>query len=253
MIGYSLRCVDCAIVQAKYLSDQFAPYVPKSKIAVLYQAMDIVKFTDEHHTKVETGKILVMGHMTKAKGYTDILKIIPDISELYPHAKFYFAGNMRKGERGVFYNQYTGDKLHYEDPFEAEQKILNSEFKVNYINLGIISGDEKMSHLQTTDIFLTASYSEGFSRSLLEAMAMGKPAIYTKVGAHREVFKDRIHGNALVPGELEQLKSALSQMLKDESNRRFIGRTNRQHVVSRFSIQTIARDFENIISKTLAS
>ena len=37
-----------------------------------------------------------------------------------------------------------------------------------------------MEQLQSTDIFLTASYSEGFSRSLLEAMAIGKPAsVYT--------------------------------------------------------------------------
>ena len=69
-----------------------------------------------------------MGHMTKAKGYTDILKIIPDLCDEFPFVKFYFAGNIRRGERGVFFNQYTGAKIEYEDPFEAENKLyLNSE------------------------------------------------------------------------------------------------------------------------------
>jgi len=253
LVGFSLRKVDCAIVQAKYLKDQFVPYVDDSKMTVLYQAMNINEYSDNHKLEMEKGKVLVMGHMTKAKGYTDILKIIPDICKEFPHAKFYFAGNIRKGERGVFYNQYTGEKIDYEDPFEAESKILNSKYKDNYINLGIISGKDKMKHLQTTDIFLTASYSEGFSRSLLEAMSIGKPVAYTPVGAHREVFENSVHGYSFIPGKLEQLKTALKELLSDESKRFEIGKTNRKHVVDNFSIEKISDDFKTIISNTLAS
>nr|WP_321231925.1 glycosyltransferase family 4 protein [uncultured Psychroserpens sp.] len=253
LVGFSLKRVDCAIVQAKYLKDQFEPFVDSSKMAVLYQAMDIDQYSDSYDVEVEKGKILVMGHMTKAKGYTDILKIIPDLCQEFPYTKFYFAGNIRKGERGVFYNQYTGEKIEYEDPFEAEYRILNSNYKNNYVNLGIISGEDKMKHLQTTDIFLTASYSEGFSRSLLEAMAIGKPVAFTPVGAHREVFENGVNGFSFVPGELEQLKVALQSLLKDENKRLEIGANNRQHVVSNFSIQKIADNFKTIIFNTLAS
>jgi len=252
VVGLSLRRVDCAIVQAKYLKDQFQPYIDYSKIFVLYQAMDVKKFSTNNDTTVEIGKILVMGHMTKAKGYTDILKIIPDLSEEFPFIKFYFAGNIRKGERGVFYNQYTSEKIDYEDPFEAENKILNSVYKKNYINLGIISGAEKMKHMQTTDIFLTASYSEGFSRSLLEAMAIGKPVVFTPVGAHREVFEDGVHGFSFIPGRLEDLKEALKKLLANYDMRLEIGAKNRTNVVSNFSSQKIAEDFKVIILNTLA-
>jgi glycosyltransferase involved in cell wall biosynthesis len=253
IVGFSLKRVDSAIVQAEYLNDQFQPYIDNSKVSVLYQAMDINEYSDNHSTEIEDGKILVMGHMTKAKGYTDILKIIPYIYEAYPYLKFYFAGNMRKGERGVFYNQYTGKKIQYEDPFEAEQHMLQSKYSGNYVNLGVISGDEKMKHLQSTAIFLTASYSEGFSRSLLEAMAMGKPVVYTPVGAHREVFEHGVHGYTFVPGDLEQMKAGLTALLANESKRLEIGRTNRSYVVSNFSIERIASEFKSIIFKTLES
>ena len=252
LVGFSLKKVDCAIVQAKYLNDQFSPYLDASKVSVLYQAMDINQYSDEYNVEVEKGKILVMGHMTKAKGYTDILKIIPDLCDEFPFAKFYFAGNIRRGERGVFYNQYTGEKIDYEDPFEAENIILNSAYKHNYENLGIISGDDKMKHLQSTDIFLTASYSEGFSRSLLEAMAIGKPAVFTPVGAHREVYEDGVHGYSFVPGQLEDLKLALKNLLVNQDRRLEMGATNRNNVVSNFSIQKIANDFKVIILNTLA-
>ena len=252
LVGYSLKKVDCGIVQAAYLKNQFEPFMPEHKIAVLYQAMDIEQYAKDPNIAIKKGKILVMGHMTKAKGYTDILKIIPQICQEFPLATFYFAGNIRKGERGVFFNQFTGEKIAYEDPFKAEAKILNSHNKNNYVNLGIISGADKMKHLQTTDIFLTASYSEGFSRSLLEAMAVGKPAVYTPVGAHREVYKSGVHGFSFVPGQLDQLKIALRKLLLDEKKRYEIGNTNRQHVVSNFSIKKISIDFKTIITKTLA-
>ena len=213
----------------------------------------LISILMNYDVEIEKGKILVMGHMTKAKGYTDILKIIPDLCDQFPYIKFYFAGNIRKGERGVFYNQYTGEKIDYENPFEAENEILNSAYKQNYENLGIISGEDKMKHLQSTDIFLTASYSEGFSRSLLEAMAIGKPAVFTPVGAHREVFVDAIHGFSFIPGDLEGLKKALRNVLKDSNNSLKIGQTNRDYVVSDFSIKKIAIDFKTIISNTLAS
>lgn len=251
-VGYSLRKVDTAIVQAKYLNDQFLPYIPETKISVLYQAMDIQEFSDNHNIETEEGKILVMGHMTKAKGYTDILKIIPDICQEFPNTKFYFAGNIRKGERGVFYNQYTGEKITYEDPFEAESKLLNSVYKNNYKNLGIISGADKMKHMQSTDIFLTASYSEGFSRSLLEAMAIGKPVVFTPVGAHREVFEDGVHGFSFIPGQLDDLKIALKKLLAHQNKRKEMGANNRDNVVANFSIQKIAEDFKGIILNTLA-
>ena len=253
LVAFSLRKVDCGIVQADYLKNQFEPHIPMNKMAVLYQSMDIEQYKPNPEVKVDKGKILVVGHMTKAKGYTDILKIIPDICSEFPYVKFYFAGNIRKGERGVFFNQVTGEKIAYEDPFEVENSILESEFRDNYINLGVISGDNKMSHLHSTDIFLTASYSEGFSRSLLEAMAVGKPVVFTPVGAHREVFENDVHGYSFVPGKLEELKNSLRMLLQDESKRSKMGFVNRDHVESRFSIETISDNFKTIISKTLAS
>jgi len=251
LIGFSLKKVDCGIVQAKYLKDQFEPYISNGKIVVLYQAMDVEQYSNICNTEVEIGKILVMGHMTKAKGYIDILKIIPQICQEFPYVKFYFAGNIRKGERGVFYNQFTGEKIMYEDPFVAESMILNSKYKDNYINLGIVSGEDKMNHLQATDIFLTASYSEGFSRSLLEAMSLGKPVAFTPVGAHREVFKNEVHGFSFQPGNLGQLQEALKLLLQNSKRRIEIGDNNRNYVVANFSIEQISEDFKLIISQTL--
>jgi glycosyltransferase involved in cell wall biosynthesis len=250
MVSFGLRKVDSAIVQARYLEDQFAPSISKEKVEVLYQAMDLIEFPIESNEVVEEEKILVIGHMTKAKGYTDILKVIPRIVNEFPNVKFYFAGNIRKGERGVFFNQFTGEKINYEDPFEAEQLILNSKYSKNYINLGIIQGKEKLNHLQTSDIFLTASYSEGFSRALLEAMSVGKPLVFTPVGAHREAISNE-NGKSFIPGDLEGLYKAIKEMLNNKE-RKLLGLQNRKLVETKFSIEKITFDFKEIINKVLS-
>lgn len=251
LIGYTLKKVDIAIVQAEYLNDQFIPYISKEKVKVLYQAMDILEFERDTSIVNQQGKILVVGHLTKSKGYTDVLKIIPDIVEDFPNTKFYFAGDMRKGERGVFYNQYNGDKITYEDPFEAENKILNSKYKDNYRNLGIIKGEDKMYHFNSAMIFLSASYSEGFSRSILEAMALSKPLIYTPVGAHKEVLTNNLNGYMTVPGDLKMLTENIKKALSNTKKLSEIGELNRKQVEENFTIEKIANNFKDIILQTL--
>ncbi|MDO5968906.1 glycosyltransferase family 4 protein [Flavivirga aquimarina] len=252
LIAYSLKKVDTAVVQAKYLKDQFAPYVCSKNIEVLYQSIDVHEYSTKHSFSTVKGKILVIGHLTKAKGYTDILKVIPKICKQFPYVEFYFAGNIRKGERGVFYNQFTGEKLQYEDPFLAEKEIKDSVYKTHYNNLGIITGVHKMIHLKTAQLYLSASYSEGFSRSLLEAMAVGKPVAYTPVGAHKEVFTNKIHGFSFEPGNLNQLEETLTYMLTNSDELLTIGKANSDYVKNNFSLDKIANDFRSIILKTLA-
>jgi len=250
LIGYALSKVNTAIVQANYLKDQFSPFINIENVEVLYQAIDLKEFPAGNAEEIIEGKILVIGHLTKAKGYTDILKIIPKIAADFPFVKFYFAGNMRKGERGVFFNQYNGEKIAYEDPFEAENVILHSAFDKNYCNLGIIEGKDKLKHFQTSDLFLSASYSEGFSRSLLEAMTVGKPLVYSLVGAHREVLSNH-NGNGFVPGNSEELYESLKKMLENKERAK-IGNYNRKQVEAHYSIEKINEDFRLIILNTLA-
>ena len=249
LITYTLTKVDKGIVQAQYLKDQFMPGLHENDVEVLYQAMDIEEFPMGKTQNIEKGKILVIGHLTKAKGYTDILKVIPKVAKKYPYVRFCFAGNMRKGERGVFYNQFTGEKIEYEDPFIAEDEIKSSRFSKNYQNLGIIEGKEKLQHLHTAEVFLSFSYSEGFSRALLEAMSTGKPLVYTPVGAHKEVLNER-NGMVVKPGDLDELQLALEKILENSKNGE-IGDYNSKQVATEFSLGKIIIDFQNILLNTL--
>lgn len=251
LTGFSLKMVNAVIVQAEYLKDMFQPYIKEEDHLVLYQSIDTGYYNNENINKVIEGKILFLGHLTKAKGYTDLLKVIPSVVEDIPKANFYFAGNIRKGERGVFYDQTNGKKITYEDPFEAEAIIKNSKYGNNYHYLGLISGDEKLKHFSEADIFILPSYSEGFSRALLEAMAMGKPLVYTPVGAHKEVLVNGENGIMVYPGKTEDLAAAIKKILADRDLRNKIAENNYFYSRNKFNVNSICENFSEIIKNTL--
>lgn len=249
IVSNSLKRVDGAIVQADYLHDQFSSFMHRAKIHTLYQSIDTSVYSLRSHLAKKELTILVVGHMTKAKGYTDILDLIPVVAETYPNVLFQFAGEKRSGERGVHFCQYSGKKIKYQDPFEAEARLLKTKFRRNYIHLGLIDGENKLRSFKAADVFLSASYSEGFSRALLEAMSVGLPLVYTPVGAHREVLSEQ-NGICFSPGDKTGMKEAILTMLASQTRDK-LGTFNSSYAKSKFSSEIIAQNLVDIILRTI--
>ncbi len=233
------RRVDTAIVQADTLHSQFEGLVAPRRIKTLYQAIDTQLYDTDDLDSYDVGKIVFLGHLTQAKGYCDVVRAIQPVVEKFPFAEFYFAGTMRRGERNVLFNQITGERLQYEDPYSVERQLKESEVSSHYHNLGIVQGEEKKALLRSADFMVLPSYSEGFSRALIEAMSLGKPIVYTPVGAHSEVFDERM-GVCVTPGDHSELVNAISKLLSDRSLRKQMSRHNYQYVRSHFDITIIA-------------
>jgi glycosyltransferase involved in cell wall biosynthesis len=94
--------------------------------------------------------------------------------------------------------------------------------------------------LRELDIFVASSLYEGFSYSILEAMAAGLPVVSTKVFGTRETVS-RIPGNVIVPaGDPNALADGMKQMAtldKPDSLReslRSLGRSNNEFVRKHF-------------------
>ena len=201
----------------------------------------------------EKGKILFIGHLTQAKGYCDTLRAMELVLKKCPDAQFYFAGDMRKGERGAFFDQTNGRKLLYEDPFECTERILATNAAKHYHNLGIITGKDKLRHLQSCEVFLSPSYSEGFSRSLLEAMTVGKVLVYTPVGAHQEVIHDGVNGIKIMPGDVEALADGIIRFLTDPVLRKTVETANAKYARASFESEVISGQLGDIFDRVIHS
>lgn len=251
LVKWACDQVSVGIVQADYLHDQFRGLIPPDRMETLYQAIDSNQYENPHLDDYQPGKVIFLGHLTQAKGYCDLLKAVPLVVKVIPHVKFFVAGTLRRGERNVLYNQLTAQRLRYEDPVVAEQSLLDSQYASNYENLGVISGEQKLELLRSADLLVLPSYSEGFSRAVVEAMCVGKPVVFTPVGAHREVLQQRRDGLSVEPGDAEGLAQAILQLLSDRGLRAAIAEHNYRRVREEFDVEIIAEKLAAIFRRLL--
>jgi len=92
------------------------------------------------------------------------------------------------------------------------------------------------------DIACSASWGEGFSNSIGEAMACGVPCVVTDVGD--SAFAIGSTGIAVPPGDPEAFSRALCQMIEGGAEyRRRLGAAARERVENEFSLSAVAHQY----------
>lgn len=123
----------------------------------------------------------------------------------------------------------------------AEREALIEEAQNRQVEL-VMAGHvaDSREFLETADIYVHPSRSEGMSNAILEAMAAGKAIVATNVGAAAELLTpDR---GILVPSEdAGALASALDHLIADTELRQRLGQAARAWVSDGFSVSAVAR------------
>ena len=238
-------------MQSDCLKSQFEGLVENEKVFVIPNTVDNIYKNLKRNLLSDSPQILFFGHLTKAKGYTDILKAIPRVAENFPDVKFLFCGNIKRGEPGVKYNQLTNERIMYEDPFEAESQIINSKYKKNYQNLGIVSGDNKLNLIRQSWLFVLPSYSEGFSRSILESMAAGLPILTTSVGANKDVIKNNYNGILVNPGDIESIGNSIVNLLENQELRNTLSENGKVIFKNEFEESKVVNKYIKLFNKLM--
>lgn len=101
--------------------------------------------------------------------------------------------------------------------------------------------------LAALDVFTLSSLSECFSIALLEAMACGRPAVCTAVGATAEILDDGRTGYLVPPSDPRRLASRLIKMLSEPQTARRMGRAGRIRVETEFTLDRSAEAAQRAI------
>jgi glycosyltransferase involved in cell wall biosynthesis len=94
--------------------------------------------------------------------------------------------------------------------------------------------------LARSRIFVLSSRSEGFPRSLLEAMRAGLAVVASRVGGVPEAVEDGVNGRLVPPGNPAGLASALAALITDGSLRQRLAVQARHTYECRFMFQRTA-------------
>lgn len=127
---------------------------------------------------------------------------------------------------------------------ELQKSAEGAGFADNILLLGERTDAQDL--LNAADVSVLPSHEEGFSNSLIEAMARGLPVIATAVGGNVEAISHEATG-LLVPARNPQaLAEALLRLYEDPVLRQRLGVAARTRTVSEFSIEDCVRRYFNL-------
>ena len=107
------------------------------------------------------------------------------------------------------------------------------------------------STLAKAQIFVLASRSEAFPRSILEAMRAGLPVIASDVGGVSEAVIPGVNGLLVPPQNPQALRSAIGKMLESASYRQELGNAGRQAFEAQFQVRAMVDKTEAIYRRLL--
>lgn len=139
-----------------------------------------------------------------------------------------------------------------EGPKRADLEALASELAVadRVELLGAVGQDEIQTHYAAADVVCLPSYAEGVPVVLMEAMALERPVVSTRITGIPELVEDGTHGLLVPPGDLKALVRALRELASDPQRRAEMGRAGRVKVESEFDVRGSARSLLRIFAQT---
>jgi glycosyltransferase involved in cell wall biosynthesis len=88
--------------------------------------------------------------------------------------------------------------------------------------------------LAASDYFVLPSLWEGLPMALIEAMASGIPVLATCVSGSQQVVASGETGVLVPPGDVEQLRQAMAEMIANPERAKQMGQAGSAHVEARF-------------------
>ncbi|MBI2625246.1 MAG: glycosyltransferase family 4 protein [Candidatus Nealsonbacteria bacterium] len=192
----SLKNADKIRGVAQYLIDKAKKFAPKKPYYLFPTFTDLDDFLGEKDVTFEKF-ILFVGRAHKIKGVNYLIGAFSKIEKDFPDFKLVLVGE------GL-----------------PEGKLSLAEVK---------------NKMKKCYCLVVPSLSEGLPRVILEAMALGKPVVASRVGGIPEVIQDGKTGFLFEPGNQSDLTEKLRVLLQDYDLARRTGEEGKRFVRDKFS------------------
>lgn len=195
-IQWLFETVEQTIVLGQDWKDYIESIAPKSNAIVFNNAVMIPKYKIERNSK--EFNFLFLAVLLKRKGIYDLLEVIQKLKseEIFNQyqVKFTIAGDGPESDRVKLL---------------IESNQLESVIEMT----GWVDNEKKQKLLKDAQALVLPSYNEGLPMAILEAMSYGIPVISTDVGSIGEVIIPEETGILINPGNQEQLKKAIIDLI----------------------------------------
>ena len=229
---------------SQYLRDHFVRQrlALTSKTQVIYNGTDTERF--EHSaTRAEAraslgltpGAFVIgcVGDLRVAKDYSSAIRAAGLVHDQLPHARMIIAGSK---------TELLPDLLKLRDSLGLSEVVDFIGFQPDVAKV-----------LPAFDVYLSSSVSEGFSLTVVEAMAAGLPVVATRSGGPEEIVRDGETGLLVEVGSPSAIADAILGLQRDEPRARAFADAGARLASKSFSITAMLRAYEGLFDEVSAS
>lgn len=164
-----------------------------------------------------------------------------EINEELKKALFVGRVSIEKGAKEMFEVARRFPDIIFEFIGQPSQEVLTIEKPENCVLLGPKPYDEVVASLDSADMFLFPSHSEGFSLALAEAMARGLPSVATDVGANLDMLENK-GGLVVEKGDVDAMELCIKELL-DPIKRKEMSKWCIEKVLNNYTTDKIIEEF----------
>jgi len=198
--------------------DLIAEGVAAEKVVTVYNGVSIDALPPPNmpfaYRKSKRGVVTIVANLRPVKDHATFLRAAKRVVERCHDASFVLAGDgelrPRLGEMASALG--IGDRVRF-----------------------IGRCDDVASLLDRSEVCVLSSSSEGFSNSVLEYMAAGRPVVATRVGGIEEAISDGFNGFLVDVGDDVRMADRIALLLENPVRAGEMGSRSRDIVIDRFS------------------
>jgi glycosyltransferase involved in cell wall biosynthesis len=187
-----------------------------SPINVISNGIDHHRFSPEGTTSskmtLDGINILFVGRLVSGKRPQDLIKSFSRLHNGFENLTLYICG---------------------EGPLRSslESSVNKFDIQESVKFLGHVKHDEMPQIYRSSDIFALPSRSEGFPRTILEALATETPVIGSALSQTKQTIKNG--GKVFNPGDVDGLTRRLKELLRNEEMRTNLGKNGRNYIIQK--------------------
>ncbi len=203
-------------------------------VSLIYNGVDLQRYNhqqpcctlhDEYHIPEDAQIVGVVARLEAEKGHRTLIDAWPDVLAAVPNAWLLIVGE--GSER---------------DALEAEAATLGVSERVVFTG----RREDMPAVTAALDVAVLPSYREAQGLSVLEAMALSRPVVASRVGGIPEMIEDGVSGLLVPPNDCTALAAAIIRLLKDHPYADMLARRGHDLVHDRFCIELMVDSIERL-------
>ena len=201
------------------------------KIQTIHNGLELGKFENSHPEEYQNGLLLYIGTIIRKKGVLELPKIFNQVRQQHPQASLILIG---------------GDSSDIETQSQSTWQLMQNRFQDDDLHsvtyLGKIPYHEVQQYIKKAHVCVFPSFAETLGMVTIEAMAMQKPVVNTKIGWAKELIVDGESGFLVYPKNHQGYAAKITSILNDNALAKKLGDNARERVEKKFDITKIAAE-----------